>query len=67
VQVQNKLQLATPLLPQQVQQSGIRVTKSSSSFLLVARLQLAFCPQNAIRSIKQVEALSRHFASFPSP
>ena len=36
VQVQNKLQLATPLLPQQVQQSGIRVTKSSSSFLLVA-------------------------------
>ena len=36
VQVQNKLQLATPLLPQQVQQSGIRVTKSSTSFLLVA-------------------------------
>src|ERR1700741_2762208 len=36
VQVQNKLQLATPLLPQTVTQSGIRVTKSSSSFLLVA-------------------------------
>ena len=36
VQVQNKLQLATPLLPQEVQQSGIRVTKSSTSFLLVA-------------------------------
>lgn len=36
VQVQNKLQLATPLLPAPVQQSGIRVTKSSSSFLLVA-------------------------------
>ena len=36
VQVQNKLQLATPLLPPQVQQSGIRVTKSSASFLLVA-------------------------------
>lgn len=35
VQVQNKLQLATPLLPQQVQQSGIRVTKSSSSFLMI--------------------------------
>jgi multidrug efflux pump len=30
------LQLAVPLLPQQVQQSGIRVTKSSASFLLVA-------------------------------
>src|SRR6202163_2858273 len=36
VQVQNKLQLAVPLLPAQVQQSGIRVTKSSNSFLLVA-------------------------------
>jgi multidrug efflux pump len=35
VQVQNKLQLATPLLPQAVQQQGMRVTKSSSSFLLV--------------------------------
>ncbi|MDB5864106.1 MAG: multidrug efflux transporter permease [Betaproteobacteria bacterium] len=35
VQVQNKLQLATPNLPQQVQQSGIRVTKSTSSFLMV--------------------------------
>jgi multidrug efflux pump len=36
VQVQNKLQLATPLLPATVQQAGISVTKSSSSFLLVA-------------------------------
>ncbi len=36
VQVQNKLQLAVPQLPQQVQQTGIRVTKSSASFLLVA-------------------------------
>jgi The (Largely Gram-negative Bacterial) Hydrophobe/Amphiphile Efflux-1 (HAE1) Family len=36
VQVQNKLQLAVPLLPPQVQQSGIRVTKSGVSFLLVA-------------------------------
>ncbi|MFP5304078.1 efflux RND transporter permease subunit, partial [Cobetia sp. SIMBA_158] len=35
VQVQNKLQLATPILPQVVQQLGIKVTKSSSSFLLV--------------------------------
>jgi multidrug efflux pump len=35
VQVQNKLQLATPLLPQEVQQAGIKVTKSSSSFLLI--------------------------------
>ena len=36
VQVQNKLQLAMPLLPQEVQQQGIGVEKSSSSFLLVA-------------------------------
>jgi multidrug efflux pump len=35
VQVQNKLQLATPQLPAAVQQLGIRVTKSSASFLLV--------------------------------
>ena len=36
VQVQNKLQLAMPLLPQEVQQQGIQVEKSSSSFLMVA-------------------------------
>src|SRR6202163_546032 len=36
VQVQNKLQLAIPWLPAQVQQAGIRVTKSSNAFLLVA-------------------------------
>ncbi|EXU75639.1 efflux RND transporter permease subunit [Erwinia papayae] len=35
VQVQNKLQLATPLLPQEVQQQGITVRKSSSVFFLV--------------------------------
>ncbi|KRW62653.1 efflux RND transporter permease subunit [Pseudomonas sp. TTU2014-080ASC] len=38
VQVQNKLQLATPLLPQEVQQQGIRVTKSVKNFLLVIGL-----------------------------
>jgi multidrug efflux pump len=36
VQVQNKLQLATPQLPTPVQQAGIRVTKTSASFLIVA-------------------------------
>lgn len=35
VQVQNKLQLAMPLLPQEVQQQGISVQKASSSFLMV--------------------------------
>jgi multidrug efflux pump len=36
VQVQNKLQLATALLPQEVQQQGIRVSKASAGFLMVA-------------------------------
>ncbi len=35
VQVQNKVQLATPRLPLTVQQQGIRVAKSSGTFLLV--------------------------------
>ncbi|HEY0944646.1 MAG TPA: efflux RND transporter permease subunit, partial [Opitutaceae bacterium] len=35
VQVQNKLALATPLLPQEVQQLGVRVTKSVRNFLVV--------------------------------
>ncbi|MCX4192588.1 efflux RND transporter permease subunit [Methylophaga sp. OBS1] len=35
VQVQNKLQSAMPLLPQEVQEQGIRVTKSSTGFLMV--------------------------------
>ncbi|PKU25698.1 efflux RND transporter permease subunit [Telmatospirillum siberiense] len=35
VQVQNKLQLATPLLPTEVQQQGIRVTKATKNFLVV--------------------------------
>ena len=35
VQVQNKLQMATPRLPQAVQQQGVRVAKSSDTFLMV--------------------------------
>ncbi|WP_028310890.1 efflux RND transporter permease subunit [Derxia gummosa] len=35
VQVQNKLQLATPLLPQEVQRQGVQVTKSTTNFLMV--------------------------------
>ncbi len=35
VQVQNKLQLATPLLPQEVQDRGLTVTKSTNDFLMV--------------------------------
>jgi len=36
VQVQNKLQLAMPLLPQEVQRQGVSVGKERSGFLLVA-------------------------------
>jgi len=35
VQVQNKLQLAMPLLPQEVQRQGVSVQKARSSFLMV--------------------------------
>ncbi|MBA4356245.1 MAG: hydrophobe/amphiphile efflux-1 family RND transporter [Desulfovibrio sp.] len=35
VQVQNKLALATPLLPQEVQRQGITVAKSARNFLMV--------------------------------
>src|SRR6202048_658490 len=35
VQVQNKLQLATPLLPVEVQQEGLRVAKATRNFLVV--------------------------------
>jgi HAE1 family hydrophobic/amphiphilic exporter-1/multidrug efflux pump len=38
VQVQNKLQQAMPLLPQEVQQQGLRVQKSSASFSLIVAL-----------------------------
>jgi multidrug efflux pump len=38
VQVQNKLQLATPLLPQIVQRQGIQVLKSTRNFLLIVGL-----------------------------
>ncbi|MEJ2688734.1 MAG: efflux RND transporter permease subunit [Deltaproteobacteria bacterium] len=38
VQVQNKLQLAIPLLPQVVQRQGIQVVKSTRNFLLIVGL-----------------------------
>jgi multidrug efflux pump len=38
VQVQNKLQLATPLLPQVVQRQGISVLKSTKNFLIIVGL-----------------------------
>ena len=38
VQVQNKLSLATPLLPQEVQQQGLRVTKFQQNFMMFVGL-----------------------------
>src|SRR5690606_27570180 len=38
VQVQNKLQLATPLLPQEVQAQGMRVVKYQINFMLIGAL-----------------------------
>jgi multidrug efflux pump len=38
VQVQNKLQLATPLLPQEVQKQGLRVAKYQVNFMLIVGL-----------------------------
>jgi len=38
VQVQNKLQLATPLLPQVVQRQGVQVVKSTRNFLMIVGL-----------------------------
>src|SRR5512138_2787715 len=38
VQVQNKLQLAIPLLPQIVQRTGIQVVKSTRNFLIIVGL-----------------------------
>jgi len=38
VQVQNKLQQALSLLPQEVQQEGVQVTKSNATFLMIVGL-----------------------------
>jgi multidrug efflux pump len=38
VQVQNKVQLATPLLPQEVQRQGVQVSKARSTFLMVVAI-----------------------------
>ena len=46
VQVQNKLQLALPLLPQAVQQQGVQVAKSARNFLMV----LAFVSEDDSRT-----------------
>jgi multidrug efflux pump len=57
VQVQNKLQLATPRLPQAVQQQGLRVAKSTKNFLLV----VAFVSTNdSMQSIDLSDFVASH-------
>ncbi|HKQ83993.1 MAG TPA: efflux RND transporter permease subunit [Steroidobacteraceae bacterium] len=48
VQVQNKLQVAMPFLPQDVQQQGINVAKASSNFALSVALVSDGAPRNEI-------------------
>jgi len=68
VQVQNKLALATPLLPQEVQQQGVQVTKSANNFLNVlafvsedGRLNAAdlsdYVAANVLEAISRVEGV----------
>src|SRR5690554_771573 len=38
VQVQNKLSIATPMLPEEVQRQGVNVTKSTANFIMVVGL-----------------------------
>ena len=56
VQVQNKLQAATPLLPAEVQQQGLRVSKPTRNFLVVLGFR---SPGNSLTS----EDLSNFVAS----
>ena len=61
VQVQNKLQLALPLLPLAVQQQGVQVAKSSRNFLMV----LAFVSRDG--GLKQVDLADFIAASVQDP
>ena len=49
VQVQNKLQLAMPLLPQEVQRQGVRVQKAVNNFLLIVAFVSADGSMGALR------------------
>ncbi|WP_181994942.1 efflux RND transporter permease subunit, partial [Arsenophonus endosymbiont of Bemisia tabaci] len=68
LQVQNKLQLAMPLLPQEVQQKGIHVNKSTDSFLTVVafiakRLNFDYTILSANKiSVSHPSALFLHLA-----
>ncbi|WOE31383.1 MULTISPECIES: efflux RND transporter permease subunit [unclassified Acinetobacter] len=61
VQVQNKLQSATALLPQAVQRQGVTVTKSGSSFLQV----IAFYSDNGQLSAEDIKDYVNSYISEP--
>lgn len=52
VQIQNKVQLAMPMLPEQVQRMGVKVTKSSAGILMSRedfnKYRLRICPTEFI-------------------
>ncbi|CAN0486185.1 unnamed protein product, partial [Scytosiphon promiscuus] len=48
VQTQNKISLATPLLPEEVQRQGVTVSKASGSFLLVTAF---YSPNSTLNQI----------------
>ena len=61
VQVQNKLSLATPLLPAAVQQQGLTVTKATKNFLMV----IGFISEDG--SMKQVDLSDYVAATIADP
>jgi len=58
VQVQNKLQAATPLLPQEVQRQGLLVEKSSAAFLMFVGL---YSENNSHDSIDLSDMIASRF------
>ncbi|OTG85940.1 hydrophobe/amphiphile efflux-1 family RND transporter [Acinetobacter sp. ANC 4558] len=61
VQVQNKLQSATALLPQEVQRQGVKVTKSGASFLQV----IAFHSDDGRMSAEDIKDYVNSYLSEP--
>jgi multidrug efflux pump len=64
VQVQNKLQLAMPRLPQEVQQQGVRVAKATRNYLMFVTLSSADGSMDAVAlgnyiSANLIDPLSR--------
>src|SRR3546814_2011613 len=67
VQVQNKLQLATPMLPQEVQQQGNRVAKYQANLMLVVGL-VSEAGRSEARPVRNgcVSTVSARWATYPT-